>query len=275
MARVLDQWEILKEHFKEADNTDKCYKAKMLYKMYCDVHNQLYFIFLKPILSEAQHINKLFQSNTADRTKLLNDLVLFIGGLARKVVTPDCMANLLEVNIKNYLHPRPYHGYEFEKKCRLLKMRPDVENIIRGTIINFIINLVTELQKRLPYNLSILQNTSLLSPAKCLNMTKDSIASLAKLMNFESHNISKIKSQWTKINLVQWKSTTSTESLWAEICDYTDSSGINPFNELCKLAKCLLVLPWSNAEIERCFSQMNLVKNKQRNKLLSSTTNAI
>jgi hypothetical protein len=159
------------------------------------------------------------------------------------VVTPDCRANLLKVNIKNYLHPRPYLGYEFEEKCRLLKMRPDVENIIRGTIINFIINLVTELQKRFPDNLSILQNTSLLSLAKCLNMTKDSIASLAKLMNFESHNISKIESQWTKINLIQWKSITSTESLWAEICIYTDSSGINPFNELCKLAKCLLVLP--------------------------------
>ncbi|KAF0688544.1 Uncharacterized protein FWK35_00036203, partial [Aphis craccivora] len=175
--------------------------------------------------------------------------------LARKVVTPDCRANLLEVNIKNYLHPRPYLGYEFEAKCSSLKMRPEVEKVI--------------------HNLSILQNTSLLSPAKCLNTTKDSIASLAKLMNFESQNISKIESQWTKINLVQWKSTTSTESLWAEICNYTDSSGINPFNELCKLAKCLLVLPWSNAEVERCFSQMNLVKNKQRNKLSSSTTNAI
>ncbi|KAF0760446.1 Uncharacterized protein FWK35_00017198 [Aphis craccivora] len=127
VSRVLDQWEVLKEHFKEAGHTDKCYKAKMLYKMYCDVNNQLYFIFLKPILSEAQHINKLFQSNTADRTKLLDDLVLFIGGLARKVVTPDCRANLLEVNIKNYLHPHPYLGYEFEAKCSSLKMRPEVE----------------------------------------------------------------------------------------------------------------------------------------------------
>lgn len=164
VSRVLDQWEILKEHFKEAGHTDTCYKAKMLYKMYCNVNNQLYFIFLKPILSEAQHINNLFQSNTADRTKLLDDLILFIAGLARKVITPDCRANLLEVNIKNYLHPHPYLRYEFEKKCNSLNMRPEVEKIIRGTIINFIINLVTELQKRLPDNLSILQNKSLLSP---------------------------------------------------------------------------------------------------------------
>lgn len=105
-------------HFQQAGNIDKCYKAKMLYKMYCDVHNKLYFIFLKPILSEAQYINKLFQLNTVDLTKLLDDPILFIEGLARKVVTPNCRANLLEINIKNYLHPHPYLGYEFEEKCR-------------------------------------------------------------------------------------------------------------------------------------------------------------
>lgn len=122
-------------------------------------------------------------------------------------------------------------------------MRSEVENIIRGTIITFIINLVTELQKKLPDNLTILKNISLLNPEKCLNMTKDSIEPLAKLMKFESKDISKIEIQWTKFNLIQWKSATSTESLWAEIYDYTDSSGMNTFNELCKLAKCLLVLP--------------------------------
>ncbi|CAI6353799.1 unnamed protein product [Macrosiphum euphorbiae] len=148
--------------------------------MYSDVNNQLYFILLKPILSEAQHINKLFPSNTADRTKLLDDLVLFIEGLARKVVTPECRANLLEVNIQNYLHPYPHLGYEFEEKCRTLKIKPDVEKIIRGVVINFIINLVTELQKRLPDNIKPLKNTSLLSPEKCLNSTKDSIVPLSK-----------------------------------------------------------------------------------------------
>lgn len=37
--RVLDQWKILKEHFKEAGHTDKYYKAKILHKMYCDTNN--------------------------------------------------------------------------------------------------------------------------------------------------------------------------------------------------------------------------------------------
>jgi len=80
------------------------------------------------------------------------------------VVTPDFRANLLEVNIKKYLHPNPYLGYEFEEKCRSLKIKPEVEKIIRSVIISFIINVVTELQKRLPDNIKTLKNTSLLSP---------------------------------------------------------------------------------------------------------------
>lgn len=37
------------------------------------------------------------------------------------------------------------------------------------------------------------------------------------------------------------------------ISGYMDRSSIHPFNELCKLAKCHLVLPWSNRGVERCF----------------------
>jgi len=42
-----------------------------------------------------------------------------------------------------------------------------------------------------------------------------------------------------------------TADLWAEINLYADGSDINPFKQLCNFAKCILVLPWSNAEIER------------------------
>ncbi|KAH9376571.1 hypothetical protein HPB48_002524 [Haemaphysalis longicornis] len=37
----------------------------------------------------------------------------------------------------------------------------------------------------------------------------------------------------------------------------------------------MLVLPYSNAEVERTFSQLNIVKSKLRNKLKPETTNAI
>lgn len=42
---------------------------------------------------------------------------------------------------------------------------------------------------------------------------------------------------------------------------------MNPYNDLCVLSKRILVLPWSNADVERIFSQMNIVKTKLRNRM--------
>jgi hypothetical protein len=52
------------------------------------------------------------------------------------------------------------------------------------------------------------------------------------------------------------------------VLSYKDSQGINIFAELTYTAISMLTLPHSNAEIERLFSQMNVVKNKLRNRLI-------
>lgn len=67
ICRILDQWEDLKDHFKIVGTQEHCYKAKTLYNMYSDHNNLLYLTFLRPILTEVQHINLMFQSNSVDR----------------------------------------------------------------------------------------------------------------------------------------------------------------------------------------------------------------
>jgi len=62
---------------------------------------------------------------------------------------------------------------------------------------------------------------------------------------------------------------------WKEVCEYRDASETNPFEELCTLTMRLLVLPWSNADVERLFSQMNLVKTKLRNRMGSKLLDSI
>lgn len=61
---------------------------------------------------------------------------------------------------------------------------------------------------------------------------------------------------------MNWCSTDSTEDFWAEVSSYRDAQDENPFAELSSLAMTVLSLPFSNASIERCFSDMNIVKNK-------------
>ena len=56
----------------------------------------------------------------------------------------------------------------------------------------------------------------------------------------------------------------NTEAFWSEVGEYKDASGCNPFLELFQCAISALILPHSNAEIERVFSAMNYVKSKTK-----------
>jgi hypothetical protein len=49
----------------------------------------------------------------------------------------------------------------------------------------------------------------------------------------------------------------------------------NPLDDLQQTAISVLVLPFSNAELERLFSQMNLIKSKIHNKMQTAMLNAI
>lgn len=49
----------------------------------------------------------------------------------------------------------------------------------------------------------------------------------------------------------------------------------NPFQEIAEFVLSLLVLPYSNAEVERLFSMMNIIKNNKRNKLQIQTLNSV
>lgn len=80
------------------------------------------------------------------------------------------------------------------------------------------------------------------------------------------------------MTIVKWHEpheTQSTERFWSEVNKYTDATGVNPFHELCELALSVLSLPHSNAEVERLFSQLNIVKTKLRNRLSTSSVSAI
>lgn len=41
--------------------------------------------------------------------------------------------------------------------------------------------------------------------------------------------------------------------------EYTDASGLNPYFNVSSAALQIVILPWSNADVERLFSQMNSI----------------
>ncbi|XP_047027827.1 uncharacterized protein LOC124635914 [Helicoverpa zea] len=108
-----------------------------------------------------------------------------------------------------------------------------------------------------------------------LKAVKPSLIDIAQEFRVDAATMDRLMSQWRNIVHIKWESTSSTVEFWNEVIDYKDAAGNNPFADLSQLAISLLSLPHSNAEIERVFSQMNIVKTKLRNRLSIKTLNAI
>lgn len=272
VERILQQWVELKLHFELCKHQEKCYTAEQLYLMFCDKKNYVFLIFLKSVLGEVQRVNKSFEAAVHDPTKLLNDLVHLINSLRSRIVVPGRNIDVYD-GVEKYLDPKPHLGYEFEKELSECKFSDEKD--IRQRCIWFLVELIKQLQQRLPENVRALQSMSSLSADVCLQPIKSDIIDLAKMFYDDAATVTRINFQWKKLHHIKWTETTSTLHLWAEIASYRDATGDNPFEDLSRLALTLLCLPHSNADVERIFSHMNIVKTKLRNRLSIKSLNAI
>lgn len=278
VERIHNQWLELKTHFEIVRTTEKCYTAEMLFSMFSDGRNLAYIKFLLPLLKDVQRVNKSFESNEADPTKLLSDLVMLVKSLVKKIVIPTSTVDPLEGNFEDALDPKPYLGYAFEKEVEALRekgLSSQDETSLRERCIRYVTIIVREIKQRLPSNIKILEKISLLSVDKALHAVKEPLIPLLEFLQTPSDQISVIENQWQNITLIKWKEVKNTVSFWNEVHKYRDASNCNPLKEIADLALSVLVLPHSNAEIERVFSQMNIVKNKLRNRMETKMANAI
>lgn len=83
--------------------------------------NYLYLVFLKPILESMQRINKNFQSNASNSTKLLRDLMIGINALKTKIIPPDVDVDILVNDVDPHMRHDLYLGYEFESYLKTVK----------------------------------------------------------------------------------------------------------------------------------------------------------
>lgn len=275
VTRILSQWEELRMHFNITRSSEKCYSAEMLFNMYSDPINKLYMLFLRPLLQDIQRTMKAFQGENTDPTKLLSDLSNLVASVSNKVLIPTARVNPLTSDISPYIDSRAYLGYEFERMCSTSKLLEEQERNLRERCIACVTSLCSELRNRLPENVKILKKMSLFAVDQCLRVVKEEVTEIAEVFGCIPEQIERIDNQWRNLTVVKWHETSSTVKFWIEVYSYKDASGINPYFDLCELAISVLSLPHSNAEVERLFSQMNIVKSKLRNRLNISSVNAV
>mgnify|MGYP002224294721 CR=1 FL=1 len=190
---------------------------------------------------------------------------------------PTARIDPLVTSIEGHLDPKPYLGFDFESAVNEHRhsITTDIEYNIRQRCIKFTVKLTDELRSRLPHNLNIMKMTNMFSVGETLKVLKPSIVDIARNLGVDSSNMDLLVTQWKNITYTKWINTSNTIEFWVEVDKYRNASEENPYQELVSLAFSILSLPYSNADIEHVFSQVNIVKSKSRNRMMTQTLNAI
>ena len=282
VKRILNQWDSLKLHFEIARSNERCYKADQLFCMFSDPINKVYMTFLCGELEAITKLNTSFQAEKADVTKLFGDLNDYYTSLLQKIIPPSTFqtfasSKLSSIDFSKFLMPPSaiHLGYSVHILIDNFGIPSQTVEVIKGVCFKYLTELALQVQKRLPDNLTVLKDLDLLSPKNATSQMKSSIIALASKFPTVAVDIDSVEREWKLLPTKTWSCTDNIIRFWSEISDTKNAGGERAFENISKLALALLSLPFSNASIERCFSQMSAVKSQLRNRLLVKNTNAI
>ena len=282
ISKVLFQWDALRLHFELARTQDRCFTADLLWRMFSDPVNKVYLTFLCNELQAICRVNKAFQAENADITKLHGDLNDYFISLIQKIVPPSNLKNVSLKNLSDFdfttslMPPSAIHlGHSVHLLMDSFKMSPDTIEAIKSVCFKFLVELATQIKNRLPDNFSVLRDLDLLSPRNATSQMKSSIIPLASKVPTIAKDLDVLEREWKLLPTKSWCETSNLIQFWAEVFSSRNSTGERSFGNIGRFALSLLSLPFSNAPVERIFSQMNATKTKQRNRMAVKTSNAI
>lgn len=276
--RILSQFDELKLHFELVKDTEKNYTAQLLFEMYNDPRNKLYLLFLQPVVNEVNRINKLFQLDQGNPMKLLSELINLYQFIFKKIMRPVTItswATISEFDIyseRNHLPvPAMHFGVEFEIYVTDLgdKLSTQTVTDVKARCRDYLLELLKQLKKRLPNNVKALESFQEIDIKNVLCQSDQQRPVFSKLsfLNLYQGSLSVLETQFNKLYTIQWQNVNDIDKFWAEVADHTDAAEEHDFSELGNFMLGLLSLPFSNAAVERVFSQMKLIKTNQRNRM--------
>ena len=227
--------------------------------MLSDTLNLLYFEFLSPIIREMENLNRKFQTFHPDMNSLLKMLELQVRSVRARVY--DDRGESMHILRCDY-------GVKFEEQAATLD--PEQVRGVRNRCREFMLSLVTEMEKRLPDNTAVLSVVTKFSPHIILK--RDILFESLPYKSF-CPDLVKVENQFRLFRQVKWDRELeeivkegSMVKFWAAVRAY-ELNNETIFKELADYALTCNSLPVSNAYVERIFSIVSFMKDKYANRM--------
>ncbi|XP_068211680.1 uncharacterized protein [Palaemon carinicauda] len=283
LSRILEQWDALQLFLQGEAKTDKVDGASQISKTMATPGTKHMLLFLNYIISKVAKLNLEFQSQYFRIATLYSTISDEYRSILALFVDEDILHShsLAELDPNDAAKHKSIIGLGGRCEAMLIKQPlGEYEGRFRNDCKRFLVELCTQMKKRFNFKEdSILAMLSIMDPKKALSPQRG-IKSIGKLaVNFpnlvKKEDLDELQDQWK--DLLQFKESLKNisgmpaTSFWLELKSIKDTNNQTKFHHLSTFMCNLMVLPHSSACVERVFSQLNRIKNKQTNKLQVST----
>ncbi len=161
------------------------------------------------------------------------------------------------------------YGIQFHLELEKAQLPAPATENVKQRCKEYLLEFVKQMKQRLPTNMQQLQSLGALSPSTALSAQKKPQLASLSFLKLYAGDLGKLEQQWRVLDTLPWQNTedVKTEQFWIEVKSHVDAAGERDFAELGSFALSLLALPFSNAAVERTFSEMNFIKSKLRNRM--------
>lgn len=279
VTRLLEQMPALISFFKKAATEDRVLAAEAILEKLSNPSTKLYLEFLEYVLPFFTNLNKEMQSEET-RIHLLHEKV------------SGTLKCILECYIKrDYLEATPLSDVQYKDPAKFLPLEgiylgakptaaqsggthglnDDQIHNFRLRCLEFFIEAARQIYLRFPLKSHQLKNLRVLDPKVVMGKTIPSIAPLAVSFPLivRENEVNELDREWRllrNMDLSEHAGLTASQ-FWHAVSQMRRGDGSQEFPLLSAFMKNILCLPHSSAAVERVFSQVNLLKTKQRNRL--------
>lgn len=263
MNRILEQWPALLSFFQTQlasptiDQLSKS-KAKSIMESMVRPSAKLYYYFLSYILKVVNDMNKEFQSEGPKIHVLYMRMTTIFKSVLQNFIKKDVMDRLdiSTINLRgptNYLPiEQLYLGAQVHK--HLSDLNASDVNAFRLSCLNFYISLAESIRGRFDFKNELLKFVGAFCPTKALSGNVPDVFLVIDLISVFNLDEESINHEWRMLSITpdaQSCAHFDVEQFWFQVGKITNHDGTLLFSNIAFLAKAVLCLPQSSANVER------------------------
>lgn len=289
--RVLEQFVPLHMYFREYILSDPSKTTDEMLNIMNNKFTIIYLEFMSYVLGLLVDFNILFQGESSLLHKLKPETerllkIIYSNFLELKYFKNEDIFSINHSNPQHFLPlQKVYVGIAGNESLQELKnQNVDINELEQfyKTCLKFYIALASQIKEKFKFDDQVFEIISLLEPSEAQAFH---IKTLQKCFHrfpiLKQHlKLQEVDDEWRQHALLNHSdhglnTNLAAEEYWKKVFLLKNAAGILLFPNLRKVIIYLLILPFSNASVERIFSELNNIKTFHRNNLSSDTISAL